>query len=173
MPDRDMTSLNRVALAARELDEKRARLIAESEVWLAKQLQKDITELEQAVMAALDEHKLAAVARAFTVSGKTPNRNAIYAIRAKYNNVAQSMELPFEWVERTVETAAGTRTVFDVHADMFAYGPRAWSGEYTWRYDNGRLEPVITEIDPYPIEDPFYKKALDRWLTVSPYPGSE
>lgn len=176
---KDVSALVTITEKAKAKDDAGERLRIEADAWVAKQLEKFESELDQAVIAALDEdHSVAAVARAYTISGKTPNRNAIYTIKAKYANLSTRNntlygDYPFEWKERRVNTAQGERILYDVHADLSEFGPDAWTGEYTWRFDEptGTLEPMLTDIEPYPIGTKYYKQVLDRWLSITPYPG--
>jgi hypothetical protein len=175
MKNRDRTALDAVAVNAQSLAEATERREQEAAEWLASRLDPYRMALEEAVFQARDEgHSVIDIARAFTTSGRTPNRNAIYAILSS-RDTTRGTPLPFEWVPRTVKTVKGKRTVFDVQADLEEFGPDNVSGEYTWRYDtsNSELDPVLTAQNPYPYDTSFYKSVLDRWLTNNPYPGEE
>jgi hypothetical protein len=81
-------------------------------------------------------------------------------------------EYPFQWVERSTKTAAGTRTLYDIVLVASNFGPEKLEGTYTWRFDRtaGTADPVVTMAEPYP-NSKFYRQALTRWLTTHPYPG--
>ena len=175
---KSVTTLNRVGQLARARVTRRAELEAQAAAWVAEQLAHADEELELAVMAALaDEHSVTSVATEYTVSGKTPNRTAIHRIKRERSDytaplIEDAGPLPFEWVAREVKTRAGSRTVYDLVAITWDFGPEDLVGTYTWRYDNGELDPVITEDEPYPITE-FYKAVLDKWVAANPYPGGE
>lgn len=175
MKNKDRTALDAVAVNAQTFLDATDRIEQEAVAWIAERMEPYRMALEEAVFQARDEgHSVVDIARAYTMSGKTPNRNAIYAILSS-RDTTRGASLPFEWVPRTVKTAKGTRTVFDVQADLEEFGPDNVSGEYTWRYDtsNYELDPVLTAQNPYPYDTNFYKSVLDRWLTNNPYPGEE
>jgi hypothetical protein len=173
--NKDRSALDAVAVNADSYARKADDLNREVEAWVAERIEPYVMALEQSVLQARSEgHSVSDIARAYTTSGKTPNRNAIYAILS--SRVTQGGDsIPFEWVPRTVKTARGKRTVFDVRAELDGFGPEAVSGEYTWRYDTAthELDPVLTAQNPYPYELSFYKSVLSRWLTNNPYPGEE
>jgi len=173
----DNAALVAVTVAAKEVEDARAIFQAEAEAWVEDRLYPAVIVLEQAVIDALDEgHSVVAVATAYTISGRTPNRNAIYNIRKSFKenpNRDGGGDFPFEWVERVVKTRMGERTVYDIHANVQSFGPDEITGEFTWRYDviTQVPEPVISREDPYPHDVRYYRQALSRWLTVNPYPG--
>lgn len=158
----------------RQIDEELAQLRAERREGI-------FSELEDLVVAALNEGwDVGSVAEAYTPAGKSPNRNAIYAIRNRLGIEKPKKEpnvpledYPFEWGPRIAETANGERTVYDVFADVVYWGPDNLTGYFMWAYDwAGGLDPVITESDPYPTTK-FYKDALAAWLVGNPYPEGE
>lgn len=120
-------------------------------------------------------HSITAVAKAVSKPGKTPNRGAIYDVLRNRNVQRKVEELPFSWQPRDVETAAGTRTVYDLTAELEMFGPDEITGWFRWRYDTAthELDPVLDEDDPYPSEAGFYTKMLSDWLERNPYPGGE
>jgi len=147
----------------------------EADAWIERKLIEHERDLLESIRAALDDgHSIMAVARAYTTSGvETPNRNAVYRLLKKYGDEPVVGTFPFEWVPRKVRTAAGTKTVYDVHATLNGYGPQEVSGDFTWRYLLGELDPVITEQDPYPADVKYYRQALEKWHQHNPYPGGE
>lgn len=173
---KDMALLQTVATLAdsarREGPRIRARAMAAAKVELA--ALDDAVEL--AVVAALEgEHSVTEVARALTTPGKTPNRNKVYEIKNRRAGQigSRSAAYPFEWVPREVTTAAGARTVYDVHALVSDFGPDAVTGEYTWRYDieTERLEAVFSlDYEPWPTNK-YYQSLIRQWVEVNPYPG--
>lgn len=173
---KDADTLSAVAVQAQSAKTLRTRLEEDAAAWIQTQMEQHEAALEEAVMNALSNgHSVSDVARAYTVSGKTPNRNRIYEIKARNNsNVsAWSGKYPFTWVERIVETAAGERTVYDLVAKTQNFGPDKISGDFRWRYDSGVIEPVLNpdpDVDPFPVTN-FYSQLLDRWLKMNPYPG--
>jgi len=175
MPTQNNLALEKVAETAQLLLQAEAQVKAEAEAWKIKQLEPINDELERAVLNALDEgYSVTDVARAYTVSGKTANRNAIYAIRDAHAGEDRTADLPFEWKARELTTVRGTTTVFDVYAELTEFGPEAFSGSYVWRYDaaNERLEQVLDPVvDPYPEDQGYYGSVLQRWLENNPYPG--
>lgn len=171
--DKREAALQRVkeAAEAREEAHKEATRIALQ--WVEREVSKPTNELEIAVMDALAQgNSVANVARAFTLSDRTPNRSAIYEIKNRRHVRGAVETYPFEWDERTVTTANGDRTVYDVVAHLHEYGPDKISGDYTWRYDmfDRTLEPVLTAANPYPTDVEFYTMALTSWLMDYPYP---
>lgn len=174
----DMTKLHAVAAATAERNEHRAQARIAAEAWYNKQMEPFEAALDEAVWAALDaDHTAMDVARAYTLSGATPDRNAIHAIKSRRMTVVDEWadDVPFKWKKRTVTTKAGKRVAYDVFAEMDAYGPDEVTGTYTWRFDltTGELDEVLTDLDPYPSTDKFYKQVLDRWVVTHPYPGEE
>lgn len=174
----DKTALMAVSKARRASIDKRAQLRIEAAAWVESRMKETNAALDQAVMSALDEgHSVTSVAQAYTVSGKGPDRAAIYAIKAKYSNpqALWAGEYPFEWVGREIETAAGTRVVFDVKAVLNEFGPESVTGEFRWVYDSitHSLDAVITDEEPYPGTVKYYAQILERWLITHPYPGAE
>lgn len=173
---KDPETLSAVAIQAKSAATLRARLEADASDWIQAQMQQHEAALDEAVMGALsDGHSVTDVARAYTISGKTPNRNRIYEIKARNNNnvSAWSGKYPFRWVELIVETATGERTVYDVVATADNFGPEKVNGIFRWRYDSGALEPVLDadpNVEPFPVST-FYAQLLDRWLKMNPYPG--
>jgi hypothetical protein len=168
--------LERVAAAVRSLQSERKRLNIEAEAWIEQQMEARQKNLERLILDALEEHKLVEVAEAYTISGKTPNRNAIHRIKNKYAGVAPvldaDIEYPFEWWPRIVQTARGSTTVNDVVGTLDGFGPDGVSGTFRWTYTGAALEPVLTEDDPYP-NTKYYQAVLQNWLESHPYPGEE
>lgn len=174
---KDREALDNVAVNAQALQQMKETFEFEAAAWVAQRLEPYRTALDQSVMRALlDDHSVTDVARAYTVSGKTANRNAIYAIIAAYSgNDSDTNEMPFEWQPRIVKTAKGKRTVYDLTGNLQDFGPENITGEFVWRYDTatGALDPVLTDQNPYPVETKYYKGALARWVENNPYPGEE
>lgn len=166
-----------VTKAARELEEARQTFRAEAELWIEERLFPSVMALERAVVDALEEgHAVTTVATAYTISGRTPNRNAIYNIQRRFKEDPDrdiTVEYPFEWVPRVVNTRKGETIVFDIHATLSDFGPDEISGDFTWRYDaySNEVEPVLTRENPYPITTKFYSRVLTRWLAINPIPG--
>lgn len=175
MKNKDTSALDAVAKSASTYLKMEAQLQAQAAAWVAVELAEYTEALEESVYEARDDgHSIVDIARAYTLSGKTPNRNAIYAILSS-RTTPRDDDLPFEWVSRTIKTARGKRVVYDVQADLEEFGPENVSGEYTWRYDtsNHELDPVLTDQNLYPYEINYYRRVLDRWVTNNPYPGEE
>jgi hypothetical protein len=174
---RSQATLDSVSARVREAEAAREQLDIEALAWVKKQMLARQVQVEQAVMAALEDgHTVANVARAYTVSGLTPNRNAIYAIRKKYAEQPAVWVggYPFEWTPRTVETAAGLKTVYDIEAEFSGFGPQEISGNYRWRFDvaTGEPEQYLSDPQAYPIDN-YYRRALEHWIGTNPYPGQE
>lgn len=173
----DMERLQLVADHVRQVETARETFRKAAELMVEQQLESYNADLDRAVLAALDAgHSVTDVARAYTISGRTPNRNAIHAIKRAYSDDGSMTlsEYPFEWVERRIATVTGTRTVYDIVGSLIQYGPDEVTGEYRWTYNQnkGELDPVITEADPYPA-DKFYTQAIQRWIMNNPYPKGE
>lgn len=172
-----MATLEELALLVEQRKDYRLRLKQESEQRLRRNLNHYDQKIFNAVLAALDEgHSVGQVAAAYTVSGKTPNRNAIYRIlTAAKQQPRFTGETPFQWVPREVVTVSGTRIVYDVLAELENYGPDKVTGQFRWRMDPvlEELEQVLTDRDPYPTEVPYYKEAIEHWLRNNPYPEGE
>lgn len=168
-------TLHAVSARVRSRDDARTRLEAEAAQWVEAQLREEEEALENAVMVALeDEHSVASVARAYTISGKTPNRNKIYEIKNRNADKITTWrgDYPFKWVGRTVRSRDGERTVHDIHSYMQDFGPDHVTGTFMWRYDleSKRPEPLFVEgEEPYPYEK-YYIQILDKWLVENPYP---
>lgn len=177
--NKNMSLLKEVTLGAKGLVEKREQLAVEAQAWVNKQMVKAEREFDQTVVTALEDgHSVMSIARALTISGKTPNRNRVYEIRGKYTEGSAPWvgDYPFEWVPRTVKTAKGTQEVFDVRAVLSDFGPNGITGTFTWRYDvaSGETEQVVDPVDdPYPEDIKYYRQMLSRWLSINPYPGGE
>ena len=174
---KDLSTLNAVAAQAVRKANAKSQLMIEAAAWVERKLGEYDADLEQAVLAALEDgHTVTNGAAAYTTSGKTPNRNAIYAIKAKYADQAEMWvgEYPFEWVPREVKSATGLRTVYDVFTSVEDFGPEKISGEYTWRYDNGDLEAVLGfgPDEAWPTSK-YYQQVLERWLMNHPYPEED
>lgn len=173
---RDISALTTVAQRAHDVANARDRLELEAAAWVDKKVLTFEGALEEAVVSAVEDgHSVTAVARAYTISGKTPNRNKIYDILKKYadDDAPWSGDYPFEWTAREVKRASGSVTVYDVHGDLSDFGPLEVSGYFMWRYDRatGELDEVLDGVeDPYPIGTKYYKQVLDRWLVANPYP---
>ena len=172
---KSISQLSAVGTARRARDDKKARLKIEADAWIVSQLIREEAAVDEAVMDALDNgHSITSVAGAYTVSGRTPDRNAIYEIKSRHTGTQDLWvdEYPFEWVPREVQTVSGFTTVYDVRAVLEEFGPSSISGEFTWRYDRitDELEPVITESDPYPQGEKYYASVLKRWLIGHEYP---
>lgn len=175
MKNKDKSALDAVARSASTLAEMELKLEEQAAEWLAKELAEYTEALEDSVFQARDEgHSVMAIARAYTLSGKTPNRNAVYEILLS-RNAQRDDKLPFEWEPRTIKTARGKRVVFDVKANLEEFGPDKISGQFEWRYDipKHELDPVLTPDGLYPYEVNFYWRVLDRWLANNPYPGED
>lgn len=167
--------IHSVSALSQEYADKKRRLELSAAAWVEQHMTGSKEELEAAVVVALEDGwSVTDVARAYTLSGKTPNRNAIHEIKNRNTSIMETWaeEYPFSWVPRTVTTAAGTRTVYDVVLTAAGFGPDRLEGTYTWRFDaaTGTTDPVVTMADPYPATK-FYRQALNRWLTTNPYPG--
>lgn len=173
----DIATLHAVADAVKRAEEMRETLQLAANLRVEAQMETYLEAIERAVMAALyDEHTVTDVARAYTTSGKTPNRNAIHAIKRKHDSdEMDTTNYPFEWVPRVIETARGTKTIYDIHAVLWSFGPDGWSGEYTFRYNpvKNEVEPILGDHDPYPLDVTFYRVALSRWIMMNPYPQEE
>ena len=177
---RDRDTLTAVATARRTFFSKRAELQEEAAAWVEKHMEQYELDVERAVMAAIaDEHKITDIGEAYTISGRTPDRTSIYKIKNKHEGAIEQLwadRFPFEWTERSIETAAGTATVYDAVAELHKFGPSEVTGEFTWVYDriSRELEQVLTpDSVPYPLDEKYYKQLLDRWLLTNPYPGGE
>jgi hypothetical protein len=170
-------TLDDVANSARVLEDAREQLMSEAAQWVAKKLGPFQQALERAVMVAkYDDHTISDIARAYTVSGKTPNRNAVYKIIMSHSGEDGDMgDMPFEWRARQIKTARGERTVYDITANLKDFGPDKISGEFRWRFDEPTqtVDPVLDEHDPYPVSETFYRKVLERWVSNNPYPREE
>lgn len=168
--------LNQISAAVRGLRDYRKELRIEADDWIRQQVMEREAMIDRLVVEALDDgFKIIEVAEAYTVSGRTPNRNAIHAIRKR--STRPSVEnvgiFPFRWEEREVLTVSGNRQVWDVVVDLESFGPQFLSGHFEWRYDNGTLEEVVrADKDPYP-NSKYYQSVLDAWLKKNPYPGEE
>lgn len=176
---KDVATLNAVALARRDQRDSKAQLLIEAANWVEQRMAEKEVAVEKAVLAALEDgHKVTAVAQAYTLSGKTPDRNAIYTIRKKHANIERDIwtgEYPFEWVARDVQTAKGVRVVYDIHTSMAGFGPEEVTGDFTWRYDTAtdEVEEILDfDGEPYPTTK-YYKQVFDRWLRTNPYPGED
>lgn len=166
-----------VSSEAERLRIARRRASQEIERIVGARIQAQREELEREVIAALDAGcSISAVARAFTDPEiQSPNRNAIYEIKARYENEGAQItaDLPFVWTPREVRTVEGTETAYDVVAELEYFGPDEVSGTFVWRYIAGELEALIEpDGDDYPNAG-YYKTALRQWLAANPYPGEE
>lgn len=160
--------LEQVANAVRTLRSETKRIRIEADAWAEQQIREHRNTVERIVLEALAEgYSVTDVAEAYTISGKTPNRNAIHQIKNSVQNLPKvpDKKLPFEWARRNI----GRRTVYDVVGLLFEFGPEGLTGDFVWRYDNGELDPVITEEDPYP-NSKYYREILNTWLEDNPYP---
>ena len=170
--------LNAISQRVRSVQESRVRLEEEAAAWVSRQLADEERALEDAVMAALDDqHSIADVARAYTISGKTPNRNKIYEIKRKRGDRITDWvgEYPFVWSPRIVKTRDGQRTVYDIIANTNAFGPDEITGVFEWRYDSdiNSVEPkLFIDREPYPTTD-YYRTVLTKWLLDHPYPEED
>lgn len=176
---KNIETLKNVGVKARALKDRTVELQAQADAWVKEQRQIAVDELEAAVMDALrDDHTVMDVATEYTISGKTPNRGAIHAIKRRMKDagfVASEVKTyPFKWVKRTVRSRTGDRTVYDLRAKVKDFfGPEQITGDWTWKYLDGVLDPVITDADPYPYDTAYYRQALERWVEANPYPGGE
>lgn len=172
----DISKLQAVSTAVMRAEEALSNFRLEADARVDEQMKSYVKDIESAVLRALDdEFSVTDVARAYTISGKTPNRNVIHAIKRRYESEEDTLTVyPFEWVARTTTTARGDKTVYDIHAVLEEFGPDDVTGEYTWRYDRATGEPeqVLTEHDPYPASK-YYTQALTRWIMVNAYPGED
>jgi hypothetical protein len=142
----------------------REELLLEAKSWIEQKIKDRDDEIADIVMAAVNEgYKLVDIAEAYTISGKTPDRNAIYKIRKARTSTAPTTGLPFEWVQTDTGLwrAIGTLNHF---------GPDDVTGIFQWRYVAGELDPIITEDEPYPYT-PYYTAILNNWLVGNPNPG--
>ena len=174
---KSLDTIQLVSSLSQENAGKKKRLEISAAAWVEQHMIDSTNELESAVVSALEDGwGVTDVARAYTLSGKTPNRNAIHEIKNRNASIMETWaeEYPFEWVGRDVTTARGKRTVYDVVLNAKNFGPEKLTDTYTWRFDRteGTTEPVVTESDPYPSSK-FYRQALTRWLTTHPYPGED
>lgn len=175
-PD-DQARLVNVRVQADEFRKARGILVKKALAQVDAEMASLEAALEKTVLHALEVNTLTDVAAAYTPVGTTtPNRNAIYAIKKKHD-AAEAVAIksfPLEWVPRTVTTYKGDVTVFDLHAVLKDYGPLDITGEFTWTWEGDRIEPVINiDQDPYPVTTKFYKRVLDQYLLLNPYPGEE
>ena len=174
----NIENLQRVSAAVKQADAAWVRYKAIAEEQVAEKMRDHWAEVDRLVMVALDGgDTVTDVARAYTTSGRTPNRNAIHEIKKRSLGLGDETpeEYPFAWVPRRVTTVRGEKTVYDIHAvDMVEFGPDGITGDYTWRYDpaHEEPEPILTEADPYPTTR-YYKQALRRWVLNNPLPEEE
>lgn len=172
------TKLHAVAARVQSAEEAHARLKAEADAWVKSQMKAEDKAVEDAVMDALDDgHSIAAVARAYTISGLTPNRNKIYEIKKRRAERITDWvgEYPFRWSPRIVKTRDGERTVYDIVSETSEFGPEDITGEFTWRYDRetNTPEPILyVDRDPYPTSV-YYNTVLTKWLADHPYPEED
>lgn len=176
MPKDEQLLLN-VTAQVHNVAARRKELEIEAAEWVTRSLEPEFKALAQAIFVAREEgYPVIDIARAYTTPGKTPNRNAVYAIINQFKKQTVEEDLPFKWVPRTVKTASGKKTVFDVHAEFSEYGPEDLTGDFTWRYDESTstLDPVLkVDEDPYPVDSSFYRSLLGRWVQANPYPTKE
>lgn len=163
-----------VTRTAAALATARAEWTARMQAWVEEKINPELVQNDMAVLAALYAGiSITDVASAYSPTSRNPNRNAIYAIKKRHEEVG-SGGLPFEWVPREVVTSNGPRTLHDLHAELDDFGPHKITAKFRWRYDvpTGTLELDLAESEgTYPIHDTFYKTVLARWLKANPYPG--
>lgn len=148
------------------------RLVEEAMAKVAVELAVLENEVEEAVRDALELHSVTAVATAYTVPGNVPNRNKIYEIKKAGEAADATVGYPFEWSPRTIATANGPKVVYDIKAAMKDFGPEHVSGLYTWSWDNGPSPELDPNYEPYPTTK-YYKRMLEQWLALHPYPGED
>lgn len=161
-----------VAEKAEKYRQAKRRMEAEALAKVALELAVMEKDLNSTVLDALELHSVTDVATAYTVPGNTPNRNKIYEIRRASDQALATVGYPFEWAARTIATVNGPRVVYDVHATMKDFGPDHVTGIYTWSWDNGLSPELDLDYEPYPTTK-YYKRMLEQWLSLHPYPGED
>ncbi len=165
-------SLENVRALAEELRTARTAARKEWPRWIEQQIERPKLQLELAVMNALNRgEKISDIARAFSDREESPNRRAIYEIRAKYTEAAADLipesEYPFYYQARQTERG---RTVHDIYASTLNFGPEQITGDYGWTTTGGEITPIIDpEGQPWPYH-PWYRAVLERWVATHPVP---